>query len=51
MWGIYDNINYLYTVNAYTKDDLKTFVWSGTITKDQYKEITGEDYPEESQAI
>lgn len=46
MWGIYDNIKYLYSVNAYNKENLKAFVESGTITKDQYKEITGEDYPE-----
>ncbi|WP_432740863.1 XkdX family protein [Staphylococcus equorum] len=46
MWGIYDNIKYLYGVNAYNKDNLKAFVGSGTITKDQYKEITDEEYLE-----
>lgn len=31
----------------YSKEDVKTFVVAGKLTKEQYKEITGEAYPAE----
>lgn len=46
MWTIFDNIKYLYGVNAYTNDNLIFFVENETITKVQYKIITGTPYPE-----
>lgn len=46
MWTIFDNIKYLYSVNAYTNDDLIFFVENEAITKVQYRLITGDPYPE-----
>lgn len=46
MWTTFDNIKYLYSVNAYTNDDLIFFVENEAITKVQYKIITGTPYPE-----
>ena len=50
MWTLFDNLKYLYSVNAYTNEDIAKCVGYGAITKKQYKEITGEDYPEQQQA-
>lgn len=44
MWTIFDNIKYLYGVNAYTEDDLVYFLETDTITKDQFRELVGPDY-------
>lgn len=42
----FSTIQYLYDNNAYTDLDIYTFVGLECLTKEQYKEITGEDYPE-----
>lgn len=33
-----------YQVGWYTIDNVKTFVMANMITKDEYKQITGQDY-------
>ena len=48
MWTIFDNIKYLYGVNAYNNEDVAYFVREDTLTKEEYSIITGEDYLEES---
>ena len=48
MWTIFDNIKYLYGVNAYNNEDVAYFVREDTLTKEEYSIITGEDCPEES---
>ena len=46
MWTIFDNIKYLYGVNAYNNKGVAFFVENDAITKVQYRIITGESYPE-----
>ncbi|PTJ53942.1 XkdX family protein [Mammaliicoccus sciuri] len=46
MWTLFDNLKYLYSVNAYTNEDIAKCVEYGAITKEQYEEITGDKYPE-----
>ena len=45
MWTIFDNIKYLYSVNAYDKKAVAFFVENDAITKEQYRLITGDPYP------
>ena len=42
----YDTIERYYDLNCYTKEDIQFFTQHNAITKEQYTEITGEDYPE-----
>ena len=44
----FDTIKRYYDKNCYTKEDIQTYVELGVTTKEQYTEITGEKYPEES---
>lgn len=46
MYPPYESIKWLYDINVYTNEDIATYVELGVTTKEQYKEITGEDYPE-----
>ncbi|WP_226466581.1 XkdX family protein, partial [Bacillus subtilis] len=39
-----------YKWECYTDDDIKKYVDIGWITTDQYKEVTGKDYPTPSDA-
>lgn len=40
----YERIKYYYTAGLWNNAMVKKAVKKGVITKDQYKEITGEDY-------
>ncbi len=42
----YETIKRYYDLNCYTNKDIQFFAHHGAITKEQYKEITGEDLPE-----
>lgn len=42
----YENIKLCYSWGCYSKVDLGDYVKMGSITKDQYKELCGEDFPE-----
>ncbi|MEB6035922.1 XkdX family protein [Staphylococcus pseudoxylosus] len=42
----FESIKYFYDINCYTNEDIQTYVELDAIDKDQYKEITGEEYPE-----
>lgn len=44
MKAIVASLTRLYKANKINNDVLKTRVQKGTITKDEYKEITGEEY-------
>ncbi|MEM5398325.1 XkdX family protein [Staphylococcus gallinarum] len=46
MYPSFESIEWFYDINCYTNEDIQTYVELGCITKEQYKEITGEDYPE-----
>ena len=50
MYPGFDSIKYFYDINCYTNEDIQTYVELECITKEQYTEITGEDYPEQPQA-
>lgn len=41
---MYDLLKRYYEKGLYNAEALKTFVRAGTLTKEQYKEITGVDY-------
>lgn len=41
---MFDLISKYYRMGLYKKEDVAAFVVSGTITPEQYKEITGEEY-------
>lgn len=41
-------IDYLYKGGYYTKNQIKEFVELGSLTKEQYTEITGDPFPEET---
>ena len=45
----FSTIKYLYDNNAYTDLDIYTFVELECLTKEQYTEITGEDFPQETE--
>ena len=49
MFPGFDNIKYFYDRKCYTNAQIKRFVELECITKEQYTEITGEDFPEEAQ--
>ena len=38
MWPSYEDIKYFYDVNAYSNDDIKTYVQYGVLTEEQYKQ-------------
>lgn len=42
----YERVKYYYDLNCYTNEDVQFFAKYNAITKEQYKEITGEDLPE-----
>lgn len=48
---IHDNNLVFYTcgyqINMYTKEEIKALIADGTLYKEDYKKITGEDYDEE----
>lgn len=44
----FSTIKYLYDNNAYTDLDILTFVELECLTKEQYTEITGDPFPEET---
>lgn len=44
MYPSFESIKWFYDINCYTSEDIKTYVELGVTTKEQYKEITGEDY-------
>lgn len=46
MFPGFDNIKYFYDLNCYTNAQIKRYVELECITKEQYTEITGEEYPE-----
>ena len=39
------DVQYMYDNGIYTKFNIKLLVDNGSLTKREYKEITGEDYP------
>lgn len=41
---MFDLIAKYYRMSLYTKENVAAFVVSGTITPEQYKEITGDEY-------
>lgn len=45
MYPSFSTIKYFYQINCYTNEDIQTYVALDVISKDQYKEITNEDYP------
>lgn len=40
-----------YQAGWYTLDNVRTFVLANMITKDEYKEITGQDYDQPQQTL
>lgn len=50
MWPTYESIKWFYDINAYTNEDIATYVELGVTTKAEYKQITGKDYTEQPQA-
>ncbi|MCF1778142.1 XkdX family protein [Lactobacillus jensenii] len=46
---MFQTVSYCYTVGVYDKVKVATFVELKQITKEQYKELTGDDYVEASQ--
>lgn len=44
MYPSFESIKWFYDINCYTKEDIRIYVELGVATKEQYKEITGEDY-------
>ena len=46
MWPSFYSIKWFYNINAYTNEDIRTYVELGVTTKEEYTIITGEDYPE-----
>ncbi|MCE5001757.1 XkdX family protein [Staphylococcus pseudoxylosus] len=46
MYPGFDSIKYFYDINCYTNEDIQTYVTLDAIDKEQYEEITGEEYPE-----
>lgn len=50
MWPTYESIKWFYDINAYTNEDIATYVELGVTTKEEYKQITGENYPDQPQA-
>ena len=45
----FSTIKYLYDNNAYTDLDIYTFVELECLTKEQYREITGNPFPQETE--
>lgn len=43
---MFDFIKLMFTIHGYDNDGVAYFVKIGNISKDQYKEITGEEYAE-----
>ena len=41
---MFDLVQQSYQADWYTIDNVKTFVMANMITKDEYKQITGQDY-------
>lgn len=41
---MFDLVKQSYKVGWYTLDNVKTFVLANMLTKDEYKQITGQDY-------
>lgn len=50
MYPSFDSIKWFYDINCYTNEDIATYVQLGCLTKEEYKQITSEDYPEQPQA-
>lgn len=50
MYPSFDSIKWLYEINVYRNQDIKTYVGLGVLTEIQYENITGEEYPEQPQA-
>ncbi|WP_019469697.1 XkdX family protein [Staphylococcus cohnii] len=50
MYPSFNSIKWFYDINCYTNEDIQTYVELGVTTKEEYKKITGEDYPEQPQA-
>ncbi|MDW4093394.1 XkdX family protein [Staphylococcus saprophyticus] len=44
MYPSFESIKWFYDINCYTNEDIKTYVELGVTTREQYKQITGEDY-------
>ena len=42
---MFDKIKKFYDYGIYSKEKVADFVKNGVITAEQYKEITGEDFP------
>lgn len=49
MSTLVESLKRLYLKGKLTKEQIKARVVKGTITTDEYKYITGEDYPVESE--
>lgn len=50
MWPSYKDIEFFYKINCYTNEDIGIYVEYGVLTPEEYKRMTGEDYPEQPQA-
>ena len=46
MYPGFESIKYFYDINCYTDEDIQTYVELEAIDKEQYEEITGEEYSE-----
>lgn len=50
MFPKFDDLKTQWGWNIYTLEDMQWYVNMGVIDREEYKEITGADYPEQSQA-
>lgn len=50
MFPKFDDLKTQWGWNIYTLEDMQWYVGMKVITKEEYKKITGEDYPEQPQA-
>ena len=50
MYPSFESIKWFYDINCYTNEDIQKYVELNALTQEQYKEITGEKYPEQPQA-
>lgn len=41
---MFKTVKRYYDTGRYSKEDVKKFVVAGKLTKEEYKEITGDDY-------
>lgn len=46
----FETIKYFYDINVYDVETVKYFTDNNALTKEQFEEITGKEYPEDTQA-